>query len=321
MAAILVTGGAGFIGSHTCKVLADGGFIPVALDNLSRGHAEAVRWGPLIVGDILDRDALDRAFSQYRPEAVIHFAGLAYVGESFQDPLGYYRTNSAGMVTILEAMSNHGANKIVFSSTCATYGIPEALPISETAKQVPISPYGRSKFAAEQILKDAASALGFRFVIFRYFNACGADPSGNLVEKHIPETHLIPLAIDAASGKGPPLQIFGSDYPTPDGTCKRDFIHVSDLAEAHVEALRYLDKESQSLEVNLGSGQSFSILEVLSEIEAVAGKPVPVTWGPRRPGDPPNLVSDPTVAARFLGFRARHSDLRTIIETTLLSRR
>ncbi len=320
MATILVTGGAGFIGSHTCKALAEGGFIPIAFDNLSRGHAEAVRWGPLVVGDILDRAALEGAFRQYRPEAVIHFAGLAYVGESFQDPLGYYRTNSAGMITILESMAHHGTNKIVFSSSCATYGIPEALPISESAKQYPISPYGRSKLTAEQILKDAASTLGFRYVIFRYFNACGADASGNLVEKHFPETHLIPLAIDAASGKGPPLQIFGSDYPTPDGTCKRDFIHVSDLAEAHVEALRYLDKEPQSLEVNLGSGRSFSILEVLSEIEAVAGKPVPMTLQARRPGDPPNLVSDPELAARILGFRPKHSDLRTIIETTWRSR-
>jgi UDP-arabinose 4-epimerase len=320
MAAILVTGGAGYIGSHTCKALVEGGFLPVTFDNLSRGHAEVVRWGPLVAGDILDRNALEETFRRYRPEAVIHFAGLAYVGESFQEPLGYYRANSAGMINVLEAMANNGTNKIVFSSSCATYGIPEALPISETAKQFPISPYGRSKFAAEQILQDAAATLGFLFVIFRYFNACGADASGNIVERHIPETHLVPLAIDAALGKGPPLQIFGSDYPTPDGTCKRDFIHVSDLAEAHVEALRYLGKNSQSLELNLGTGRSFSILEVLSEIEAVTGKLVPTTWGSRRPGDPPNLVSDPTQAERVLGFRAKHSDLRTIIETTWRSR-
>jgi UDP-arabinose 4-epimerase len=321
MASILVTGGAGFIGSHTCKALAEAGSLPIAFDNLSRGHAEAVQWGPLVVGDILDRSALDEVFSRYHPDAVIHFAGLAYVGESFQDPLGYYRVNSAGMITVLEAMLKGGTDKIVFSSSCATYGIPEALPISETAKQSPISPYGRSKLASEQILKDAAAALGIRFVIFRYFNASGADATGNLVERHIPETHLIPLAVDAAMGKGPPLQIFGSDYPTPDGTCKRDFIHVSDLADAHVDALRYLDKDPESVELNLGSGQSYSILEVLSEVELVVRRPVPITWAARRPGDPPTLVSDPTIAERFLGFRAKHSSLRTIIETTWRSRR
>ena len=321
MAAILVTGGAGYIGSHTCKMLRESGYEPITFDDLSRGHADAVRWGPLVNGDILDRNALDGAFKLYRPEAVIHFAGLAYVGESFQSPLNYYRTNSAGMITVLEAMSRGGTNKIVFSSSCATYGIPDSLPISETSRQCPISPYGRSKLTSEQILKDAAAVLGFRFVIFRYFNAAGADPAGDLAERHAPETHLVPLAIDAAIGTGPPLEIFGSDYPTSDRTCERDFIHVSDLAEAHVDAVRYLAIGAESVELNLGSGQAYSILQVVSEVERVVGRAVPIRWGVRRPGDPPSLYADPTAAQRFLGFRARRSDLTTVIETAWRSRR
>jgi UDP-arabinose 4-epimerase len=321
MAGILVTGGAGFIGSHTCKALRESGFEPITFDNLSRGHADSVRWGPFVNGDILDRKALDGALKLYRPEAVIHFAGLAYVGESFQFPLNYYRTNSAGLTTVLEAMAQAGTNNIVFSSSCATYGIPDSLPILETARQVPISPYGRSKLACEYILKDAAAALDLRFVVFRYFNASGADSAGDLAEKHTPETHLIPLAIDAAMGKGPPLEIFGSDYPTSDGTCERDFIHVSDLAEAHVDAVRYLTKGSKSLELNLGSGQARSILQVVSQVERVVGRAVPIRWGARRPGDPPSLYADPAAAQRFLGFRTTRSDLTTVIETAWRSRR
>jgi UDP-arabinose 4-epimerase len=320
MSVIFVTGGAGFIGSHTCKAFAAQGFVPVTFDNLSTGHAENVRWGPLVVGDILDRYALDRAFELYHPRAVIHFAGLAYVGDSFRDPLGYYRTNTAGMITILETMLANGTKEIVFSSSCTTYGVAEILPISETAKQSPISPYGRSKLACEQVVKDSAAALGIQFVIFRYFNACGADKDGGLSERHSPETHLIPLA-DAAIGQGPPLEIYGADYPTSDGTCERDFVHVSDLASAHVDAIGHLNRGPTSLELNLGSGQAYSVLWVISEVERVVGRSVPIKWGPRRPGDPPILFSDPSAARHTLGFYPKYSDLTTIIATAWRSRR
>lgn len=321
MSSVLVTGGAGYIGSHACKALAAAGYTPITYDNLERGHAELVRWGPLIKADILDSDALEEAFRQYRPEAVLHFAGLAYVGESVSQPLRYYRINTVGMVNLLDVMVRVGTtNRIVFSSSCTTYGLPNKLPISEDHPQNPISPYGQSKFAGEKILKDAAEAHGLRFGIFRYFNACGADPSGDLPERHDPETHLIPLAIDAAKGTASPLQIFGSDYSTEDGTCERDYIHVSDLATAHVSAVQYLGKGSDSFELNLGTGRAYSVLQIISAIERITGKSVPFTMGPRRPGDPPALFCDPTSSQRLLGFHPECSDLETIIETTWRSR-
>jgi UDP-arabinose 4-epimerase len=322
MSHILVTGGAGYIGSHTCRALAAAGLTPVTFDNLSRGHADFVRWGPLVVGDILDSAALDNAIEQYRPMAVIHFAAFAYVGESVADPLSYYRNNSCGMVNVLDAMVRNGVERIVFSSSCTTYGLPDTLPISETAPQRPISPYGRSKYFCEQIIKDVASAHNkLRFGIFRYFNAAGADNSGDLPERHKPETHLIPLAIDAVLGSAPPLQILGSDYPTADGTCERDYVHVSDLAIAHVKAVQNLEKAETSFEMNLGTGRAHSVLEVVSAIERVAGTTVPAVRAARRPGDPPALVSDPSLAQRQLGFSPQYSDLDTIIETTWRSRR
>lgn len=317
---ILVTGGAGFIGSHTCKTLAARGLRPIAFDNLSRGHADLVRWGPLVVGDILDPKALDETFRLYRPDSVIHFAGLAYVGESFLEPMAYYKTNVSGMINLLDAMVRNGTDEIVFSSSCTTYGIPDTVPISESAPQRPISPYGNSKLVCEQILKDTALATKLRFVIFRYFNACGADSSGILAERHNPETHLIPLAIDAATGKGPPLQIFGADYPTSDGTCERDFIHVSDLATAHVEALGHLGQSLPAVAVNLGTGRAYSVLQVISAVERVTGRSVPMTWASRRPGDPPILVSDPALARRLFRFAPQYSDLETIIGTAWRSR-
>lgn len=320
MASILVTGGAGFIGSHTCKALATRGLTPIVFDNLSRGHADSVRWGPLVVGDVNDSVALDEAFKRYGPNAVIHFAGLAYVGESFSEPLAYYKSNVSGMINLLDAMVRNGTDRIVFSSSCTTYGIPDLLPIPESAPQHPISPYGRSKLACEQILKDASLAHNLHFAIFRYFNASGADSTGNLAERHHPETHLIPLAIDAATGKGPPLQIFGSDYPTADGTCERDFIHVSDLASAHVEALHYFDQNNPSFELNLGSGRAHSVRQVVSAVERVISRAVPVIWSARRPGDPPVLFSDPTLARRLLRFSPKYSDLETIIETAWRAR-
>src|SRR6266852_4764318 len=320
MQPILVTGGAGFIGAHTCKALAANGLHPIAFDNLSRGHRDMVRWGPFVHGDILQPAELDRAFEQYQPKAVIHFAALAYVGESVAQPLAYYQNNVSGLINVLDAMVRHGADTMVFSSSCATYGIPDALPITENARQQPISPYGHSKLVCEQILMRVAAAHHLRIAPLRYFNACGADPEGELSERHDPETQLIPLAVDAAIGRGPPLQIFGADYPTADGTCERDFIHVSDLARAHVAALRQLNNGSETLTLNLGTGRAYSILEIVSTVERVTGRTVPVIRAPRRPGDPAALVADGSRAERLLEFTPKHSDLKTIIETTWRSR-
>lgn len=320
MTTILVIGGAGYIGSHTCRALATRGYTPVVYDDLCRGHADFVRWGPLVRGDVLDRAALDRAFAQYRPGAVIHFAALAYVGESVSDPLSYYRTNVAGMVNVLEAMSEAATGKIVFSSSCAIYGVPDSVPIPESAAQRPISPYGRSKLMCEQMIKDTAAARDLRFVILRYFNAAGADPSADLPERHEPETHLIPLALDAAMGKAPPLRIFGTDYATRDGTCERDFVHVSDLAAAHVEAIACIDGDMPRA-FNLGAGQAHSVLEVVSCVERIVGKRVPLVHAARRPGDPPSLFADPASAKRHLGFEPKYSRLETIVETAWQSRR
>jgi UDP-arabinose 4-epimerase len=338
---VLVTGGAGFIGSHTCKALAACGFLPVAFDDLSKGHAEFVRWGPFMQGDILHPASLDEAFERHRPNAVIHFAALAYVGESVSQPLAYYRINVAGLVNVVEAMLRHGTSTIVFSSSCATYGIPDALPIAESAPQRPINPYGRSKLAGEQILTDARAAqVGYsrlghlmlpisgkpeigtdlRVAILRYFNAAGADPGRELVERHDPETHLIPLAIDAATGHGPPVQIFGTDYPTADGTCERDFIHVCDLATAHVEALRYLNAGNTSLTLNLGTGNACSVRNVIAAVERVTGLTVPLMLAARRPGDPPVLVADASLARDLIGFEPRFSDLDTIVATAWQAR-
>jgi UDP-arabinose 4-epimerase len=320
METVLVTGGAGFIGSHTCKALAKRGFLPVAFDNLSQGHAEFVRWGPFVQGDILNAADLDRAFAGHRPDAVIHFAALAYVGESATRPLAYYRVNVAGLANVAEAMLRHKTRTIVFSSSCATYGIPDTLPIVETAPQRPINPYGRSKLACEQILIDTCAAEDLRFAVLRYFNAAGADPDRELAELHHPETHLIPLAIDAAIGRGPPLQILGVDYPTADGTCERDFIHVCDLASAHVQALLYLNAGNSSLTLNLGTGRAASVRKVISTVEEVTRQRVPVTVAARRPGDPPVLFADPSRARSLIGFDPRYPELETVVATAWQAR-
>lgn len=320
MATVLVIGGAGYIGSHTCRALAASGHTPVVYDNLSRGHAHFVRWGPLVIGDVLDRAALARTFAHYRPSAVIHFAALAYVGESVSHPLSYYKTNVAGMVNVLEAMAEAAIDQIVFSSSCAIYGIPDSVPIGEAAAPRPISPYGRSKLMCEQIIRDTAVARDLRFVILRYFNASGADPSGDLPERHEPETHLIPLALDAAMGKAPPLRVFGTNYATRDGTCERDFIHVSDLAAAHVEAISRIDDDMPRA-FNLGAGQAHSVLDVVGCVERIVGKHVPLVHAARRPGDPPSLFADAVSAKRHLGFRPKYSQLETIVETAWRSRR
>jgi UDP-arabinose 4-epimerase len=312
---VLVTGGAGFIGSHTCKSLAAGGFEPIVYDNLVTGHRWAVRWGPFVEGDIRDTDRLTDTFRRYDPQAVVHFAASAYVGESVEDPAKYYSNNVAGSLSLLEACRSVQAMRIVFSSSCATYGIPADLPIRETTPQNPISPYGRSKLMVEQILSDYAAAYDLRYVSLRYFNACGADPEGELREDHEPETHLIPRALLCASGRLDHLALFGDDHATTDGTCVRDYIHVTDLARAHVQAVGYLIDGKPSLAVNLGSGKGTSIREVLDAIGRLTSRQVATVVAPKRPGDPPILVADSTLASRRLGFEARLSDIDTIVRT------
>jgi UDP-arabinose 4-epimerase len=312
---ILVTGGAGYIGSHTAKRLRSSGLTPIVYDNLVTGHAASVRWGPLVRGDILDTDHLARTIARYEPHAVIHFAASAYVGESVEDPSKYYTNNVAGTLSILEACRQAKIDKIIFSSSCATYGVPAVLPINESAPQDPINPYGRTKLIAEHMLRDYAAAYGLRFVALRYFNACGADPDGELGEWHDPETHLIPRALLAAAGRIPNLAVFGNDYETADGTCVRDYIHVTDLASAHVRALRYLREGGENLAVNLGTGSGSSIRDVLDTVARITKRQVPIEWHPRRPGDPAALYADATAARRILGFSTEYSDLDTIVRT------
>ncbi|HVH74683.1 MAG TPA: UDP-glucose 4-epimerase GalE [Stellaceae bacterium] len=314
---ILVTGGAGYIGSHACKALARAGYRPVVYDNLSRGHREAVRWGPFIEGDLADRDRLIAALRRERVDAVMHFAAYAYVGESVRDPSLYYQNNLGGSLALLDSMRAAEVGQIVFSSTCATYGNPETVPIGEDARQLPINPYGETKLAIERALRWYGEAYGLRSVALRYFNAAGADPDGEVGEAHDPETHLIPLAVETALGRRDCLEVYGTDYPTPDGTAVRDYIHVQDLAEAHVRALAHLDAGNASLVLNLGTGRGYSVREVIAATEAQAGRPVTRRETPRRPGDPPVLVADPTRAQTILGWRAQISDLATIIRTAL----
>jgi len=313
MAAILVTGGAGYIGAHACKFLGEAGFVPVCFDNLSTGHRGFVRWGPLVEGDLLDPPALRAAIDEYRPVAILHFAANALVGESVADPAKYYRNNTLGSFNLIEAARAAGIGHFVFSSTCASYGIPSVVPIAEDHPQVPINAYGSSKLAVEQMLHHYGPAYGLGSVALRYFNAAGALPGGELGEDHDPESHLIPLAIEAALGVRPPLQVLGADYPTPDGTAVRDYIHVCDLAEAHVAALRYLIDGGASARLNLGTGVGASVREVISTVERVMGRPVPHVDAPRRPGDPPALVADPERARRLLGWEPRMSSLERII--------
>ena len=312
---VLVTGGAGFIGSHTCKLLATHGFAPVTYDNLSTGHRDAVRWGPLVEADVLDTAALTRALLEHRPLAVIHFAASAYVGESVIDPAKYYRNNVSGMLSLLEACRSVDLKEVIFSSSCATYGIPDRLPINESALQRPINPYGHSKLIAEQMLRDYAAAYGMRYAALRYFNACGADLEGELGERHLPETHLIPCALLAAGGRHEHLAVFGDDYGTADGTCIRDYIHVADLARAHLLALRHLLDGGENIAVNLGTGRGISVFEILHSIRRITGCAVPIRIEPRRAGDPPVLYADPSLARSRLGFSAEHSDVDTIIRT------
>jgi UDP-arabinose 4-epimerase len=314
---VLVTGGAGYIGSHACKILARAGYRPVVFDNMSRGHREAVRWGPLVEGDLADRGRLTAALVEHRVSAVMHFAAYAYVGESVADPAIYYRNNLGGTLSLLDAMREAGVGKIVFSSTCATYGTPDSVPIRETAPQLPVNPYGETKLAIERALRWYGEAYGLRSVSLRYFNAAGADPDGEIGELHQPETHLVPLVLQAALGERAQIDIYGTDYPTPDGTAVRDYIHVQDLAEAHLCALEHVAGGGESAALNLGTGRGHSVREVVRVAESVSGRPIACRDTARRPGDPPALVADPSLAAELLGWRARVSDLETILRTAL----
>lgn len=312
---VFVVGGAGFIGSHTAKLLAKQGYEPIVYDNLSTGHRASVRWGTLVEGDILDTPRLIKAVERHDPIAVIHFAASAYVGESVGNPAKYYRNNVSGTQSLLEACRLTGGRNIIFSSSCATYGIPERLPIREGEVQRPINPYGRTKLIAEHMLADYVAAYGSRYVALRYFNASGADLDGELGEAHDPETHLIPRALMAAAGNIDFLEVYGEDYDTTDGTCIRDYIHVTDLARAHVLAVEHLVNDGDNLAVNLGSGHGTSIKEILDAISRLTGREVPVAMRARRAGDPPALYADPALAAEKLGFQTVYSDLDTIIRT------
>lgn len=311
---ILVVGGAGYIGAHTCLDLFNKGFTPIVFDNLSNGHAEFVKWGPLEKGDIQNRERLDEVFLKYKPSAIIHFAAAIEVGASVRDPIAFYENNVAGTITLLRAAQSAGVDKIVFSSTCATYGIPLTTPMRETQPQLPINPYGRSKLIVEQILKDLDRYQGVRSFILRYFNAAGADPEGRIGEMHSPETHAIPLAIEAALGRRPQFQVFGTDYDTRDGTCIRDFVHVLDLADAHTRSIERLLNGSASHAFNLGTGHGTTVKELLSAVQQSVGRSFEVEYGPRREGDSPALVADNALAKQLIDWRPRH-DLNSIIDT------
>jgi UDP-glucose-4-epimerase GalE len=312
---VLVTGGAGYIGSHACNALAASGFQPIVIDDLCFGHRRFVKWGPLVEADIRDTQVVAEAIRDYHAVGVIHFAGFAYVGESVTDPRRYYENNVMGTLSVLAAMRQTKLSKIVFSSTCAVYGSPERTPICERTSTVPVNPYGRSKLVCETILADYAAAYGIQSVVLRYFNASGADPSSGIGEQRRSETHLIPRPMMALQGHIHDFEVFGTDFPTPDGTAIRDYIHVGDLAEAHVLALRHLLGSGNSGTFNLGAGKGYSVGEVLTTIAEVTGRSLKVATGARRQGDPPELVADTTLARAVLGFKATRSDLRTIVES------
>ncbi len=312
---VLVTGGAGYIGSHTCKLLARSGFLPVALDNLEFGHRWAVQWGPLVEGDLGDIRVIRQALTDYPVQAVVHFAAYAYVGESVQNPRKYLRANVVNSLNLLDAMVEKGVKRIVFSSTCATYGIPRSVPIGEDEPLCPVNPYGESKRFVEQALHWYGQAYGLSWAALRYFNAAGADPEAEIGEEHEPETHLIPLVIRAALGQIPQVEVYGTDYPTEDGTALRDYIHVMDLGQAHVGALQYLETGRPSVALNLGTGKGHSVREVIRTVERVGGRPVPVKEASRRPGDPPVLVADASRARELLGWEPRFPGLEAIVET------
>jgi len=317
MSKVLVPGGAGYIGAHTCKALAEAGFEPVVLDDLRAGHEDFVRWGPLHRVDLTDRAAVARVIAEEKPVAAIHFAASIEVGESIRNPSGFYWNNVVNALGLFDALVAAEVGAVVFSSTAAVYGTPETAPIPEDHPTLPINPYGETKLAVERAMKWYGEAYGLRSTALRYFNAAGADPDGAIGEAHDPETHLIPLVIEAVLGRRPSIKVFGTDYDTPDGTAIRDYIHVADLAAAHVAALQRLLAGGGSLTANLGTGRGWSVREVIDAVARVAGRPVPAEEAPRRAGDPARLVADPSRAQAELDWTARHSDLDTIVRTAL----
>lgn len=311
---ILVVGGAGYIGSHTNKLLSQKGYETLVYDNLVYGHREAVKYGTLIVGDLADTEHLETVFRKNEIEAVFHFAAYAYVGESVTNPSKYYNNNVANTLHLLDMMIKYKVRNIVFSSTCATYGVPEEMPITEEMPQNPINPYGRSKLMMERILADYHAAYGLDYCCLRYFNAAGADPEGELGESHMPETHLIPLILAAAAGNREAVKVFGTDYPTPDGSCIRDYIHVADLADAHLRAMEYLKNRGESTYMNLGNCAGNSVLEVIEAARKVTGKEIKVQFDDRRAGDPPVLVGSAKKAEELLHWKPKYGDIEVVLE-------
>ena len=314
---ILVTGGAGYIGSHACKALAASGYTLVTLDNLEAGHRAAVKWGPLVEGDLANKELLADTLAKYQIAGVMHFAAYACVPESVENPGKYYRNNVLNSINLLDAIAAAGVQTFVFSSTCATYGDPEFLPLTEDHPQNPVNPYGESKLCIENALRWYGSAHGLNVAALRYFNAAGADRDGEIGEQREMETHLVPLVIDAALGQRPDIQVFGTDYPTPDGTAIRDYIHVTDLADAHVLALKKLESGTGRLFLNLGTGTGASVLDIIGVVEEVTGKPVCRSLEARRPGDPAELVAATGLASSELAWQPQLSDLKTIVESAL----
>jgi UDP-arabinose 4-epimerase len=317
MKTVLVTGGAGYVGSHCCKAFAESGWSVIAYDNLSRGWRDAVKWGPIVEGDISDATAVAAALHQYRPDVVAHFAAYAYVGESVEHPELYYRNNSFGSLVLLEEMLKIGVDKLIFSSTCASYGVPIRSPIDEMHPQSPINPYGWSKFIIERMVDDLSFAHGLDAVVLRYFNAAGCDPDGEIGERHEPETHVIPLAIEAAVKPGRIFTINGADFDTRDGTAERDYIHVTDLARAHVLAAEKLLRDAGVHVYNLGTGTGITVKELVDAVSRVSGTRLPVVYGPRRAGDPPALVAAAGKAEQELGWVSNQSGIDRIVETAL----
>ncbi|MFP6581434.1 MAG: UDP-glucose 4-epimerase GalE [Candidatus Hydrogenedentota bacterium] len=314
-ATILIVGGAGYIGSHTNALLSQQDYTTIVFDNLTTGHRELVQWGTFIEGDLGDENALRSLFRERSIDAVLHFAALAYVGESVNEPAKYYDNNVVRTINLLNIMREFDVKRIVFSSTCATYGKPNYLPLDELHSQAPINPYGQTKLMVEKILSDYSCAYGMDYVVLRYFNAAGADPGTRIGEWHDPETHLIPLVLNAAMDSKKPIRVFGTDYETKDGTCVRDYIHVSDLAEAHVRALEYLAAGGSCSAFNLGSGQGYSVREVIDAAREVTGQEIPVTENARRAGDPPILVGSSEKARRVLGWNPQFTELKELVET------